>query len=127
MYGLIEPYFQHLERVAHYFLSGKYPLIALAWLHDTVEDTKVELPEIYDRFGSRIAKGVDAMTRRDGEPYLDEYLDRVLANIDARQVKIIDLTDNLSNCWDIFGNPRFIHRDRPKRYSVAIQKLLRGY
>ena len=65
------------------------------WLHDTVEDTGLSLPELEKEFGPETAAAVDAVSRRTGEEW-DAYLLRVKQNPIARQVKISDLIDNSS-------------------------------
>ncbi len=68
-------------------------------LHDVLEDAPADKSGIHAQIarecGLLIAVAVDALTRRDAEPYL-EYLDRVGTNPLARRVKIHDLYDNLS-------------------------------
>jgi len=46
------------------------PVVAAALLHDVVEDTTIDLPEISSRFGEEICTLVDEMTEKEGiEPY----------------------------------------------------------
>lgn len=86
-----EPYVKHPERVA---ARMKDPVSkAVAWLHDTVEDTDISLVDILDCFGTEIAEAVDAITHRPGEHWSD-YLVRVKLNPIAKAVKISDLIDN---------------------------------
>ncbi|MBK8390741.1 MAG: bifunctional (p)ppGpp synthetase/guanosine-3',5'-bis(diphosphate) 3'-pyrophosphohydrolase [Saprospiraceae bacterium] len=40
--------------------------IMCALLHDVVEDTDITLPEIYSRFGPKVGKIVDGLTKLDG-------------------------------------------------------------
>lgn len=75
----------------------------VALLHDVVEDTDAELSDIaelfYDQnneFITKITAAIDALTKRDGETYLDAIL-RVRENKIARIVKIADLTHNMSD------------------------------
>lgn len=120
-----EPYINHVERVASFFNRGTTTEI-VAWLHDVVEDTPVELEEIQERFGKAVADGVDAISKRKNPKELySEYLRRVGQNSLAHKVKIIDLCDNLSNCFDKKGMPIDIHKDKILRYTVALQILMR--
>lgn len=66
----------------------------VAWLHDIVEDTIVQLNEVEKRFDRFIRDAVDAMTKRDGEDFHEEYLQRVLSNPIAIPVKIADMSHN---------------------------------
>ena len=113
------PYITHPERVALRMESPELQVIG--WLHDTVEDTPITLRDIEATFGPETAAAVDAISRRDGEPWPD-YLDRVVANPMARQVKISDLIDN-SNLSRI---PHLTLKDveRQKKYNKALKKLL---
>lgn len=122
MYGNGDPYITHLERVANYF-TGSVTLRAIAWLHDTVEDTHTSLGTIYTMFGYTIGSAVDAITRRE-ETY-SEYLTRIESNSFALQIKLIDLTDNLSNCYNSRGKVGQDYIVRQKRYVKAIRRLLR--
>ncbi|WP_249051518.1 hypothetical protein [Cellulomonas fimi] len=67
--------------------------IAVAWLHDVVEDTPTTLEDVEVAFGSVVAAAVDAMTHRPGEPRLDYYA-MVRANSLVLTVKTADLADN---------------------------------
>jgi len=90
-----EPYIVHpmrvMARVAHH---GK-TFMAVAALHDVVEDTPVELSSIRRLFGQEIANAVDALTKREAEPYPD-FVKRSKSNPIARIVKIADIHDNLN-------------------------------
>lgn len=75
----------------------------IALLHDTVEDTYVRFPEIRRlfedqsvEFVERIISGVDALTKRVGENYLDS-IKRIMLNKDAVIVKLADLNHNSSD------------------------------
>ena len=113
------PYITHPERVASRLSTPEAQVVG--WLHDTVEDTPITLRDIEATFGPETAAAVDAISRRDGEPWSD-YLDRVAANPMARQVKISDLIDN-SNLSRI---PHVTLKDveRQKKYNKALKKLL---
>lgn len=69
-------------------------LAAIAVLHDVVEDTRATVDQIAVMFGERVASGVEALTKRKGEPS-DDYFARVSSNPDAVKVKIEDLQHNL--------------------------------
>ena len=110
MYGE-DPYMFHVDEVANQFQD---PLLQrIAYLHDVVEDGRVSVEDIHDRFGEDVGHGVDAMTRRPDENYFD-YIGRVGEHPEARQVKIADLTHNLS------GNPPGSLR---QRYEKALEML----
>jgi (p)ppGpp synthase/HD superfamily hydrolase len=73
-YGEDLPYYFHLKStvdVLTRFLAAERMvsdiLVAAAWLHDTMEDTKVRYDDIFRFFGERIANIIDAVTDRAGE------------------------------------------------------------
>lgn len=113
-----EDYFGHLERVAEVQPYPEYAVVG--YLHDSVEDTDVDLELIRDIFDSRVERSVEVLTRRKGEPY-KEYILRVKYSDDkaARSVKLADLSDNLSD--DRVGN---IKPSLSVRYSEAKALLL---
>ncbi len=113
------PYITHPQRVAARMETPEARVVG--WLHDTVEDTALTLPEIEAAFGRETAAAVDAISRREGEAW-EDYLGRVEANPVARQVKISDLIDN-SNLGRI---PRVTMRDveRQAKYNRALRRLL---
>jgi (p)ppGpp synthase/HD superfamily hydrolase len=63
------PYADHLAEVAgivatvqHEFMVPPGVMLAVAWLHDCVEDQGVSLQEIDDRFGCTVAIGVSGLS-----------------------------------------------------------------
>jgi (p)ppGpp synthase/HD superfamily hydrolase len=88
------PYIAHVADVANRVSGEGATIEIIGWLHDIVEDTPVTLDEIDAVFGPRVAAGVNAMTRRDGESYFGDYLPRLSQNPDAVTVKIADASHN---------------------------------
>lgn len=98
-----EPYWHHPERVAATVeeYGGSPEQIAAAWLHDTVEDTGVELSTIQEMFGSHVADLVsdltDISTPEDGNRKTRKLLDlhhTAGASPEAKTIKLADLIDN---------------------------------
>lgn len=90
-----QPYILHPLRVMLSMDTDEERMVAA--LHDVVEDTDVTLAKLRQAgFAEDVTSAVDALTRRDGEPYMPDYIDRVAANPLARKVKLADLADNLS-------------------------------
>lgn len=84
------PYAHHLEAVA-----------AVAWLHDTVEDTAANLAEIEHRFGPRIAACVSLLTDEPG-PSRKERKAKTYAKLAAAQgflelALLVKAADRLAN------------------------------
>lgn len=89
-----KPYIGHLQAVVNNLIEPTEDMVAVAWLHDGVEDTETTFDDLVYYFGSSVAQAVDAITKRKGEPY-SGYLNRVKANPIARLVKIADLSHNM--------------------------------
>lgn len=80
-------------RVEHFGLDMD-ELVAVAWLHDTMEDTAVTEEALTALgFNPRVVAAVVAITRVEGEPPGDYYL-RVARNRLARYVKVADIQHN---------------------------------
>lgn len=86
-----EPYILHPLRV---MLAVPAECRIAAVIHDLVEDTSYTLEDARADFGDDVANAVDALTRREGEDYF-AYVRRAKANPIARQVKLVDLNDNM--------------------------------
>lgn len=118
-----ELYMLHVHRVAYLVkqANGTDHQIAVAYLHDVVEDTFVTLNDLRLLFDDSIVKSVDAITKRDGESE-DQYLERVKANRDARFVKFFgDSMDNFRRNHLITDNDKALKFAR--RYSKVFSVL----
>lgn len=119
------PYVGHPERVARDQRSDVAK--AVAWLHDVVEDTVVSIGDLAEGgFQHRVVEAVDALTHREGEPYLD-YVRRAGRNPLARLVKISDLRDNmdLTRLDGLPDDVRAAGLERVERkYRPALELLL---
>jgi (p)ppGpp synthase/HD superfamily hydrolase len=87
------PYILHPIRVMMMCKHVNQQIVAV--LHDTVEDTDVQLTTIENLFGGIIAQAVEAMTKRTGESYM-KFIARCGINSIARVVKLADIADNTS-------------------------------
>lgn len=100
--------------------------VAIAWLHDTVEDTPLLLSDIYEEFPDepRIGMAVDAMTKRDGETRRS-YWDRILKNEDALFVKVNG--DGIENFRRNYKIKDPVKRERlAEKYSEMFDYLTRS-
>jgi hypothetical protein len=104
-----EDYIEHPRRIVRAMgadgLDSDPVLIALAWLHDVVEDTDLTLDEVMLAFEvglhsefdqsdvDRLSAALDAITMRPGETR-EAYYVRVKANADAHKAKRYDFGDN---------------------------------
>lgn len=98
-----EPYIVHPQAVARLVQSCPshvWQQVVLAWLHDTVEDTKVTLEVIRDMFGDEIAGGLHFLTnvnKSSGNRALRHQINvQRLSNAPGwvQTVKIADIFDN---------------------------------
>lgn len=109
------PYIVHPIRVANYFNDDVMKTIAI--LHDVVEDTDIEMAYIYENFPPRVSSAVEALTKREGEKHFD-YIKRLKSNWDAREIKIADIVDNLSDTISI------CETSMADRYNKSLKILL---
>ena len=88
------PFSDHLRRVAEKVGGREQKMVA--YLHDIVEKADGwSLDRLSaEGFPQAVVEAVDAMTKREGEDYLD-FVRRAIANPLARPVKRADLEDNL--------------------------------
>ena len=87
------PYAAHPARVAARVADD--PLAAaVAWLHDVVEDTGVDIAQLrQDGFPDAVLDAVLLLTRDDAVP-ADDYYRAIRANPIALRVKLADIADN---------------------------------
>jgi (p)ppGpp synthase/HD superfamily hydrolase len=110
----VTPYITHPLRVAESFSEEKVGLREISWMHD-LDDTKVTAQNLLKQGVSPwVVAALVALWRREGEEYRD-YIKRVKLNDAARQVKIMDILDNLGDTPE----PTMI-----KRYVEALKFLL---
>jgi (p)ppGpp synthase/HD superfamily hydrolase len=91
------PYITHPMRVMDRLWPSQV-LMAAGILHDVVEDTSINLENIKELFPSKVVSLVDALTRRDGEPY-KEYLHRLINEGCAAEIKLFDIYDNYNRLY----------------------------
>ncbi|UAV89635.1 putative phosphohydrolase [Pseudomonas phage COT4] len=107
MYG-DHPYSYHLGQVVANVMIRKKddPLlstyVAVAWLHDTMEDCGVTFKQIQDEFGLAIADSVQRLTKTKEMQY-EHYLAGCIMSAVAREVKICD---TMANLMESFRNNR---------------------
>lgn len=66
----------------------------IAVMHDLIEDTSCTFDKLREEgFSDEVINGVNALTRREGEVYMD-YIARCAENPRARRIKMADLKDN---------------------------------
>ncbi len=88
-------YTEHIVMVGKFakLVTEKDGILAVAYLHDILEDTQVTEENLKELFSDEIVEAVKALTKEKYEPY-QFYLERVKANKWARIVKLADLKHN---------------------------------
>jgi (p)ppGpp synthase/HD superfamily hydrolase len=114
-----EPYIEHALRVVRAVNGIRAQ--ATAVLHDVLEDTSLTAEDLR-RAGmpTEVVDAVMALTRSHGQPY-EDYVEQIAGNTLARQVKLADLADNLSNNRRLARTPEVVARI--ERYEHAIRRL----
>lgn len=116
------PYTYHLlavvESVRRKWGDGNRALLAVAILHDILEDTKLTEAELIEAVGKDITKCVVALSKVDGEKY-DDYIYRVKEYHYSKEVKIHDTLCNLTE--SIIADSAY----RVKKYSNQLQLLVK--
>jgi GTP diphosphokinase / guanosine-3',5'-bis(diphosphate) 3'-diphosphatase len=122
-----DPYFSHPIEVAGLLTDLKLDdeTIATAILHDTIEDTLATTEEIEAKFGPRIARLVDGVTKlskieamSDNERAAENLRKFLLAMSDDIRVLIVKLADRLHNMRTL----HFI-KDETKRRRIARETM----
>ncbi len=97
------------------------PTRIAAILHDVVEDSSCTLEDLKrEGFSQEIVNAVDALTKREGENYLD-FIRRAASHPIVGPVKRADLEDNLD--LSRIKNPTDRDRERARRYQRALDLL----
>lgn len=112
-----KPYILHCLRVWQGVQNEDEEVQQIAWLHDIIEDTTIEMKDLLEMgFSSRVVSGVLTLTKTDNLEW-DEYIKLIACNPDARKVKLSDLRDN-SNITRLKGL-RKKDFDRLEKYHKA--------
>lgn len=116
-----QPYILHPIRVMLAVNSADEQMAAL--LHDTVEDTAIELTDLEKAgFSERVVSAVQALTKLPGESRL-EAAQRAVKNPIARAVKLADVQDNMD--LRRISSPTAEDFARVEEYK-AVRQLLRA-
>ena len=97
-------------------------------LHDTVEDTPVTIDMLrVEGFSAEILAALSCITRKKGENYA-HFIDRVLTNPLATQVKLYDIEDNLNRDRIPYPTQRDIARfEKYQKYHAIILEKLKEF
>jgi (p)ppGpp synthase/HD superfamily hydrolase len=110
------PYVAHPEALAATF--GDPVFKAVAWLHDTIEDTDITAQDLSDAgMPPEVVAAVVALTHERDVPYLD-YILEIKKNPIAEAVKMADLRHNSSDLHKYKGK-----KDKKDKYAMALYIL----
>ncbi len=94
-------------------------------LHDVVEDTPITIDMLrLEGFSEDILAALECVTKRRGESY-GTFIDRVLTNPLATQIKLYDMEDNMNRDRIPYPTPKDEARFRKyeKYHKVILQQL----
>ena len=119
-----EAFIQHPLEVACILADLQLDILSIAagLLHDVVEDTDVTFDYLESQgFSKEVLDALDALTRRDNEPY-EDFIKRVAENKVACYVKLSDLRDNMD--LSRIPNPTQKDHQRVEKYRKAVGRIL---
>ncbi|ADP02616.1 conserved hypothetical protein [Salmonella phage PVPSE1] len=88
------PYILHPLKVMHYLKTDDFQLMAIAVLHDVLEDTDVTAADLVILgFSNRVEDAVVLLTKTPNQTP-EEYFQGIASNYDAVRVKLADLRHN---------------------------------
>ncbi len=128
-----EPYIVHPEEVARIVATvpgATEEMIAAAWLHDVVEDTGIEVTDIWREFGSIVASYVHWLTnpskKEDGNRKTRKAIDREYIRNAPAEVKTIKLADLISNCSSVMQHDESFARVYLEEKRLMLEVLREG-
>ncbi len=122
-----DPFITHPLEVAKILTSIKLDAdsIVAGLLHDTLEDTSLNIDEIYKNFGNQIVELVDGLTKINkyslkvnNQKFGENYKKLILATTKDLRVILVKLADRLHNMRTI----QFI-KDENKKTKIALETL----
>ena len=123
-----EPYITHPIAVAQILAQMRMdaPTIMAAILHDVVEDTPINQPEIVEKFGKEVADLVDGVTKLTqihfenyAQAQAENFRKMVMAMTGDIRVILVKLADRLHNMRTLYGLPP----DKRRRISLETLEI----
>ncbi len=123
-----EPYLAHPLEVAHILAGFRLDAasLAVALLHDTIEDTTATADELRVRFGADIARCVDGVTKLGRLEYstaedrqAENFRKMLLAMVEDIRVILVKLADRLHNMRTL----RHLAREKQKRIAAETLEI----
>lgn len=127
-----QPYIIHPMAIAELVKTVPHTpeMVAAALLHDTVEDTDIELADIERAFGPAVAQLVDELTDvsrpHHGNRAIRKELDRQHLGKASREAKTVKLADLIDNSRDIIKHDPGFARKYMKEMKALLEVLKEG-
>jgi len=124
---------KHLEDVVNRLKSlgvVDEEILCTGWLHDIIEDTGTSFEQLFEKFGSKISVLVLSLSKNTSLPKKQReqtYIKQLKeASIDAKIVKLCDISANLSTLknYDASRSKKLRIIRQLRRYTIAIKKDL---
>lgn len=102
-----EPYYRHCLEVAAIVETVEHTkeMLCAAWLHDVIEDTKIEINIIEAFLGEEVARMVIGLTEKakleDGNREVRKKIDRDFLATQCDKVQTIKVADLIANAYSI--------------------------
>lgn len=128
-----EPYVLHCLEVASIVadVGGTPAMIAVALLHDVVEDTEARIEDVSTQFGEEIAQGVawltDVSRLEDGNRATRKAMDREHLAQAPADMKTVKLADVISNTRSIVDHGDGFARVYLREIAVLLEVLSEGH
>ena len=100
VYGEGYPYSKHLNDVYNVLITfGLFhePLLVVAWLHDTIEDTQVVYEDVQSEFGNMIANLVYLVTDKRGRNRRERQENTYPELAKDHYARLVKLADRIAN------------------------------
>ncbi len=122
-----EPYLVHLKAVREVLrwagFDDDHPLAIAAWLHDTIEDTDATREDVAERFGTKVAELVWAVTGigKNRKERNENAYQKIRACPDAAILKLADRISNVEASANVPDKLAMYRKEWP-----AFQEALAG-
>lgn len=97
--------------------------ISCALLHDVIEDTNVNYDELYVKFGSQIADGVESLTKNkqlaSKQEQMRDSIERLLTQ--PYEIQMVKLADRITN---LNIPPKYWNQEKIKEYKKEASFIL---
>ncbi len=123
-----KPYVDHLERVAKAVeaMGGTPEMVEAAWLHDVMEDHGYSAAQLLGMGVSGAAVRLVEILTHDSAYSYRTYIDFVVADKEARRIKLADSMDNLARNEELAPDVAERYQKRYLGNIKAIYKAMIG-